>query len=180
MEKLPFDEMIAAMLEDDARYDGKFFVCVRTTKIYCLPSCKAKLPQLKNVEFLSTREAAIAAGYRGCKRCRSEFYPDTSPAWLASVLSLMEREQQAKINEQMLAERAGVDISTIRRYFRQYLQTTPIAHHRRMRLEHARKLLERGENYLTAAYDSGFESASGFRDAFSKQFGCAPGRINGN
>ena len=178
MHKFSYDEMVAGTLADDERYDGKFYVCVRTTRIYCLPSCKAKLPQLKNVEFVATREEAIAAGYRGCKRCRSEFYPDTSPAWLKRVLPLLEQEQCTRITEQSLAERAGVDISTVRRYFKVYLRTTPLAYHRRLRLEHARKLLERGEDYLSAAYDSGFESASGFRDAFSKQFGCAPGRIN--
>ena len=179
MKTLTYEEMVQAMRTDDARYDGKFFVCVRTTRIYCLPSCKAKLPLLKNVLFLPTREEAIEAGFRGCKRCRSEFFPDTSPPWLERVLVLMRKEVQTKITESDIAATAGVDISTVRRYFRSYMQTTPVAYHRKLRLEFARDLLERGADYLTAAFEAGFESSSGFRDAFQRQYGNSPGRIHG-
>ncbi len=167
------------MQKNDASYDGKFFVCVKTTKIYCLPSCKAKLPLLKNVAFVQTREEAIAAGFRGCKRCRSEFFPDTRPPWLHVVLAIIDRSPSSKLDEQSLARIAGVDISTLRRYFKTYLRTTPLAMHRRKRLEHAHTLLRSGADYLTAAYETGFESASGFRDAFIKHYGYPPGRTNG-
>jgi methylphosphotriester-DNA--protein-cysteine methyltransferase len=178
MTKLTYEEMVTAMVTDDARSDGKFYVCVRTTGIYCLPSCKAKQPNLKNVVFLETREQAIAAGFRGCKRCRAEFFPDLSPPWLEPVLASMRREMHRRILEPMLAEEAGVDISTIRRYFKLYLRTTPMAFHRKMRLAYAKSLMEEGTNYLTAAYESGFESSSGFRDAFAKEYGCSPGRVH--
>ncbi len=174
-----YDEMVHAMRTDDTRYDGKFFVCVKTTRIYCLPSCKAKLPLLKNVVFLPSREDAIDAGFRGCKRCRSEFFPDTSPPWLERVLLLMKKEVQSRITESDIAATAGVDISTVRRYFRRYLSTTPVAYHRKMRLAFARDLLEQGADYLTAAYEAGFESSSGFRDAYQRQYGNSPGRIHG-
>ncbi len=170
------DEMVGALLRDDARYDGRFYFGVTTTGIYCIPSCKAKAPRLKNVVFFRNREAAIAAGFRGCLRCRSEFYPDVAPRWLAAAVSFMRRERGAKLREPQLAEAAGVDISTIRRYFRRYIQVTPMAYHRKLRLEHARSLLEHGSDYLTAAYECGYESPSGFRDAFRKEFGFAPGR----
>src|SRR5437879_2194644 len=158
--ELSVDEMLAAMDRDDARYDGKFFVCVKTTGIYCLPSCKAKSPRRENVLFLPTRADAIAAGFRGCRRCRSEFYPRVQPEWWDSALVLMNKERH-KIHEKDLAERAGVDISTIRRYCKHYLRITPMAFHRRIRLNYARGLLERGADYLSAAYECGFESASG-------------------
>jgi AraC family transcriptional regulator of adaptative response/methylated-DNA-[protein]-cysteine methyltransferase len=177
--KFTQEEMIKAMQNDDAGYDGKFFVCVKTTKIYCLPSCKAKLPMLKNVVFMQTREAAIAAGFRGCKRCRSEFFPNTQPPWLDSVLTTIQRSHTRKLDEQSLAEVAGVNISTIRRYFKSYMDTTPMALHRKIRLEHAHSLMKRGADYLTAAYETGFESSSGFRDAFIRYYGYPPGRING-
>lgn len=168
-----------AMQNDDARYDGEFYVCVKTTKIYCLPSCKAKLPLVKNVVFMQTREEAIAAGFRGCKRCRSEFFPDTRPAWLEPVVEMINQSTTRKLDEFSLAEVARVDISTIRRFFKSYMNTTPMAMHRRLRLEHAHALMRRGTDYLTAAYETGFESSSGFRDAFIKQYGYPPGRING-
>jgi len=74
---------------------------------------------------------------------------------------------------------SGVEISTIRRYFKSHLNQTPLAFHRRIRLNYARRLLESGVDYLGAAYDCGYESASGFREAFVKQFGQTPGRLNG-
>ena len=180
MKKLSYDEMVAVMRTNDARYDGEFYVCVRTTGIYCLPSCKAKLPMLKNVVFLRTREEAIEAGFRGCKRCRSEFYPDVSPPWAETALAFLRKGVHYKIREQQLADHIGVDISTIRRYFKSYMETTPMAYHRKMRLEYAHSLIKTGTDYLTAAFEAGFESSSGFRDAFVKQYGCSPGRINGH
>ena len=171
--------MITAMQNDDAAFDGKFFVCVKTTKIYCLPSCKAKLPLVKNVYFLETREEAIAAGFRGCKRCRSEFFPDTRPVWLEPVVEVIHKSTTRKLDEVSLAEFAGVDITTIRRFFKSYMNTTPMAMHRKLRLEHAHSLIKRGADYLTAAYETGFESSSGFRDAFIKHYGYPPGRTNG-
>ena len=176
--KFTEEEMIRARLARDASYDGKFFVCVKTTKIYCLPSCKAKSPFQKNVLFLATREEAIAAGFRGCKRCKSEFYPNTQPPWLDSVIKLIKESHTRKLDEQSLAEMAGVDISTIRRYFKSYKNITPIALHRKVRLQHAHSLMRRGVDYLTAAYETGFESSSGFRDAFIKHYGYPPGKAN--
>ncbi len=174
--KLSYEEMVTAMRNCDAEFDGLIWVGVRSTGIYCLPSCRAKLPLQKNVTFFATRQEAVKAGLRGCKRCRSEFYPRTSPPWLDEVLAQLRSEVTGKIDEAHLTKIAGVDISTIRRYFKQYLNTTPMAFHRRFRLRHAKDLLRSGVNYLAAAYECGFESSSGFRDAFIKEFGSPPGR----
>ena len=178
MKSLTNQEMFRAMITDDSRYDGKFFVCVKSTSIYCLPSCKAKVPLRKNIVFYTSREKAISAGFRGCKRCRSEFYPDIAPPWFSKAVDFMKSAVGEKLSEKELAVRAGVDISTIRRYYKAYLETTPMAYHRRLRLEYAKGLLEQGTDYLAAAFECGFESSSGFRDAFRKYFGCAPGRID--
>ena len=169
--------MIEAMRRNDATYDGRFYVGVHSTGIYCLPSCKAKLPLLKNVVFYDTREEAIAAGLRGCKRCKSEQFPDVLPDWLKEVLYLMHTTQTKRLTEAGLRGMTGVDISTVRRYFRLHLGMTPLAFHRKLRLEYARRLLESGSDYLGAAYECGYESASGFREAFIRQFGRPPGRF---
>ena len=169
--------MVNAMRANDAAYDGSFYVGVHSTRIYCLPSCPAKLPLLKNVRFYSTREEAIAAGLRGCKRCKSQSYPDTLPAWLDAVLGYMSEHHTERLNETKLMQMTGVDISTVRRYFKNQLQTTPLAFHRKLRLNHARKLIESGSDYLNAAFECGYESSSGFREAFVRQFGHTPGRI---
>lgn len=178
--KLTEEQMVQAMRENDAAYDGVFYVGVHSTGIYCLPSCKAKLPLRKNFSFYTSREEAIAAGLRGCKRCRSAQYPDVLPDWLHRVLDYMGAHPRERLTESDLATQAEVDISTIRRHFHQVLGVTPLAFHRRIRLQEARQLLAEGHDYLTAAFECGFESASGFRDAFSKEFGIPPGRTNGD
>jgi len=175
--KLNYQEMVQAMLGNNTRYNGKFYVGVHSTGIYCLPSCKAKKPKLENVVFYPTREEAIAAGLRGCKRCRSERFPDVLPDWLHSVLKFMKDNRAERLKEDKLIQLSGVDISTVRRYFKTHLNITPLSFHRRLRLGYARELLESGQDYLSAAYESGYESVSGFQEAFIRQFGQPPGRF---
>lgn len=170
--------MVTAMRESNAAYNGRFYVGVHSTGIYCLPSCRAKLPLMKNVVFYVIREEAIAAGLRGCKRCKSEQFPDVLPKWLMPMVKRMNENLSAKLSESLLRQWAGVDSTTIRRYFKEHVKTTPLSFHRKLRLNHARRLIESGESYLNAAYDCGFESSSGFRDAFVKQFGFPPGSVD--
>ena len=163
------------MRENDARYDGRFYVGVLSTRIYCLPSCKAKTPLLKNVRFFASREEAVAAGLRGCRRCRSEKFPDVLPDWLHRVLACMRKNRSERLNEMMLEEATGVAISTVRRYFKKHHNITPLAFHRRLRLNEAQAMILSGSDYLEAAFDTGWESASGFREAYKREFGCTPG-----
>ena len=172
---LTHDEMIEAMRRNDTSYNGKYYVCVKSTKIYCLPSCPAKLPMLKNVIFMETREEAIGAGFRGCRRCKSEMFPDILPKWLFRLIKYMRQHRSDKLNENSLMKITGVEISTIRRYFKNHLATTPLAFHRKLRLNHAMMMIKKGSDYLSAAYECGWESSSGFREAFTKQFGQPPG-----
>ncbi len=166
------------MRSNDSAYDGRFWVGVISTGIYCLPSCPAKTPLVKNVVFFGTREEAVEAGLRACKRCRPDEYPHIRPEWWDDVLDLIQNELAAKLSEEHLSRAAQVDISTIRRYFKQHLKTTPVAFHRKLRLEHARRLIQSGADYLTAAFECGFESSSGFRDAFVREFGETPGSVH--
>ncbi len=175
MKQLTYQQMVSAMRQSDARFDGRFWVGVRSTGIYCLPSCPAKLPLLRNVVFYASREEAIAAGLRGCKRCKSDRYPDILPEWYKALLRHMAAHRHERLTENSLVSMAGVEISTIRRCFRKNLGLTPLAFHRRLRLRRARSLIEGGEDYLGAAFECGWESVSAFRDAYKKQFGFSPG-----
>lgn len=168
------ETMITAMKTNDSSYDGKFYVGVMSTKIYCLPSCKAKLPFLKNVIFVKTREEAIAKGLRGCKRCKSDRYPDVLPTWIPRLIKHFSKNIGLRMTEKDLIEIAKVDVTTVRRYFKAAHKMTPLAYHRKIRLAYAKGMIEQGANYLEAAFDSGFESASGFRDAFIKEFKHTP------
>ena len=175
MSLLSIGKMIKAMESNDSRFDGKFYVGVLSTKIYCLPSCPAKLPLQKNVKFFLTREEAIAFGLRGCKRCKSEQFPDVLPEWVQMLITYMKNNKTEKLTEQKLMEITSVEISAIRRYFKLHHNTTPLAFHRKLRLNHAKELLQNGSSYLDAAFECGWESSSGFREAFKKQFGKPPG-----
>ena len=177
MQTLTENQMIHAMQTNDSRYDGRFFVGVHSTGIYCLPSCRARLPRLKNVRFYQTREEALAAGLRGCKRCRSDRYPDILPDWVKRLIAFMRDNRTARITEQMLVAEAGVDITTIRRHFKAQVGLTPLAFNRRQRLLFAKQLIESGIDCLNAGYECGFESSSGFRSAFVRQFGKPPGEF---
>jgi AraC family transcriptional regulator of adaptative response/methylated-DNA-[protein]-cysteine methyltransferase len=150
---------------------------VHSTGIYCLPSCRARAPKPENVVFYLTREEAIAAGLRGCKRCRSERYPDVLPEWLYALLAHMRQHRAERLTEQKLIRLTGADISTVRRYFHSHLGATPLAFHRKIRLQYARQLILEGHDYLTAAFECGYESASGFRDAFKQLYGITPGSL---
>lgn len=173
--KLSQTEMIRAMAAKDPAYNGRFYVGVHSTGIYCLPSCRARTPLLRNVRFYTSREEAIAAGLRGCKRCRSDRYPDVLPDWVKQVVAFMREHRSERLTEAVLVEIAEVDITTIRRHFRMRFGMSPLAFNRRQRLQHARQLLESGTDWLNAGFECGYESASGFRAAFARQYGKPPG-----
>lgn len=179
MLELNHQTMLQAFKECNSNYNGKFYVGVKSTGIYCLPSCKARLPLEKNIVFMKTREEAIQAGLRGCLRCKSEFYPDVNPKWLDEIKEYLDEYVDKKIDEKELIRIANTDITTIRRYFKYQYHLTPITYHRKKRLQIAWDLIQSGTNYISAAYDTGFESVSGFRDAFYKEFAKTPGEING-
>ncbi|MBI1832504.1 MAG: methylphosphotriester-DNA--protein-cysteine methyltransferase family protein, partial [Planctomycetes bacterium] len=112
---LPIDEMTRAYQQGDASYNGLFFLGVRTTGIFCRPTCPARKPLPKNVEFFPTVQAAVASGYRACKRCRP-LAADDHPAWAADLLAAVEREPAVRISDADLKTR-GIDPGTVRRYF---------------------------------------------------------------
>lgn len=163
--------------ECDPTYDGKFFLGVLSTKIYCLPSCKAKMPLRKNIKMFSTREEAVNFGLRGCKRCKSEFYPFTQPSWYNPLLEFIDKIKDRKVTSKELEDLTNVNISTIRRYFKHYQGSTLSGYHRRIRLEYAKQLLLNGESLLDIPYLTGFSSLSGFRSAFFNEFGKNPGEL---
>ena len=176
MKKLDRKLMMKATMTRDSAFDGIFYVGVKTTGIYCLPSCKAKKPFPKNIVFFKNREDAKKAGLRGCNRCKSESFPDVEPKWFKSVVIYLQNERSRKASEKRLTAFAGVNISTIRRHFKNRFNTTVMAFHRRLRLERAKEILKNGSGYLDAAFDCGYESLSGFRNAFIKVFGNPPRR----
>src|SRR5262245_54745653 len=111
----PTSEMERAYLDSDAGYEGLFLLGVRTTGIFCRPTCRARKPLPKNVEYFATADEAIAAGYRACKRCKP-MDVDATPPWAASLLAELDRDPTARITDADLKTR-GIDPATVRRHF---------------------------------------------------------------
>jgi AraC family transcriptional regulator of adaptative response/methylated-DNA-[protein]-cysteine methyltransferase len=166
-------EMQRAYLKKDATYNGVFFLGVRTTAIFCRPSCPARKPLPKNVEYFPTAREALFAGYRPCKRCRP-LDSDDQPGWARDLIARVEREPAVRIRDSELKAR-GVDPATVRRYFQRRYGMTFQAYTRARRLTGALQRIRAGAELDTAVFDSGYESHSGFREAFTKLFGKTPG-----
>jgi AraC family transcriptional regulator of adaptative response/methylated-DNA-[protein]-cysteine methyltransferase len=174
----PIAEMERAYLKRDASYNGLFFLGVRTTAIFCRPTCPARKPLPKNVEYFPTARAAVFAGYRPCKRCRP-LEPDDRPAWVSPLLADIESDPAVRIKDADL-KRRGVDPATVRRYFTGQYGMTFHAYARARRLAGALTRIREGEALDSVVFDCGYESHSGFRDAFTRTFGATPGgRLDG-
>jgi AraC family transcriptional regulator, regulatory protein of adaptative response / methylated-DNA-[protein]-cysteine methyltransferase len=165
--------MERAYLERDWAYDGIFFLGVRTTGVFCRPTCAARKPKPENVEYFPTQRDAMAAGYRPCKRCRPT-HADGEPDWVKGLLDDVERSPSSRITEADLRRR-GIDPSTARRYFHKEFGMTFQAYARSIRLGLALSRIREGAEIDDVVFDSGYDSHSGFRDAFVRVFGKAPG-----
>ena len=168
-------EMEKAFLGSDPTYDGIFVTAVRTTGIFCRPSCRARKPRRENVEFYPGVREALAAGYRPCRRCRPTVPQGSPPPWVERLLELAESDPERRLHDEDL-RRLGVVPDRARDWFRRHYGMTFHAYCRGLRLAGALDRLRQGESIDDAAYGSGYESLSGFRDAFARVFGEPPGK----
>src|SRR5688572_703993 len=111
----PIAEMESAYRQRDASYDGVFYLAVKTTGIFCRPSCSAKKPLARNVEYFGTVKAAMFAGFRPCKRCRPLELSGEHPAWAVGLIARLEQEPEVRIRDADLRA-AGVEPERARRY----------------------------------------------------------------
>jgi AraC family transcriptional regulator, regulatory protein of adaptative response / methylated-DNA-[protein]-cysteine methyltransferase len=166
-------EMQGAYLRKDRSYDGIFFLGVKTTGIFCRPSCPARRPLPQNVDYFSNVREAIFAGYRPCKRCRPLETDGRAPEWVGRALEMV-RGAESRIRDSEL-KRSGIDPYRMRRYFQKHYGMTFQAYCRAQRMGDALHELRTGAPLDEVALGNGFESHSGFRDAFMRTFGRAPG-----
>ncbi len=164
----------------DARFDGKFFIAVTSTRIYCRPICPARSPKDENIRYYATAAAAQAAGFRPCLRCRPEAAPGT-PAWsgTSSVVSrglrLIGEGALDRDGVEALADRLGVTARHLRRLFVQHLGATPIDVALTRRVHFAKKLLDETPLPIAqVAFASGFGSLRRFNGEMRRAFSRTP------
>jgi AraC family transcriptional regulator, regulatory protein of adaptative response / DNA-3-methyladenine glycosylase II len=177
------DARYRAVLARDARFDGWFFSCVRTTGIFCRPSCPARTPHRRNVEFRPTAAAAVRAGFRACLRCRPDTTPG-SPEW--NLAGDVAARAVHAINDGVvdregvpgLADRLGYSVRQLHRLLSASLGAGPIELARARRATTARTLLETTALPVTqVAFASGFRSTRQFNETIRDVFACTPSQL---
>ncbi|GAA4110654.1 AlkA N-terminal domain-containing protein [Nocardioides fonticola] len=179
------DVCYAAVRSRDRRFDGVFFTAVRTTGIYCRPSCPARTPAPVNVSFHPTAAAAQAAGYRACKRCRPDATPD-SPAWdvaataAGRAMRLIADGVVDREGVEGLARRVGYTPRHLSRLLTAELGAGPLALARAQRAQTARVLLETTDLPITdIAFAAGFASVRQFNDTVREVYDTNPTGLRG-
>jgi AraC family transcriptional regulator of adaptative response / DNA-3-methyladenine glycosylase II len=167
----------------DARFDGRLFVAVKTTGIYCRPICPARTPKFENVSFYASAAAAQEAGFRPCLRCRPETSPDLA-FWrgtsntVSRALALIEAGGLDEADVERLANRLGVGARQLRRLFRQHVGASPIAVAQTRRILLAKQLIhETSLPMAEVALASGFQSVRRFNETFLQMFGRSPATL---
>lgn len=174
-----------AMRANDSRFDGRFFVGVRSTGVFCRSVCPARLPKLENCTFFLSAAAAQAAGYRACLRCRPELAPavgvlaspveGSSAAVVARALRMIELGALDEGSVVALAARLGVSDRTLRQQFAQHVGTSPRQVAKTRRLLFAKRLIDETSLSMTeVAISAGFRSIRSFNSAFLASYGRAP------
>jgi AraC family transcriptional regulator of adaptative response / DNA-3-methyladenine glycosylase II len=177
---LDFDALDRARISRDPRFDGKFFIAVKTTGIYCRPICPSRTSKSQNVCYYATAAAAQEAGFRPCLRCRPEAAPGT-PAWLGTsavvrrALRLIDEGILDNSSVDDLANKLGLGSRHLRRLFLQHVGASPISFAQTRRLHFAKRLLDETNLPVTEiALAAGFGSVRRFNTAFRQTYGRTP------
>jgi AraC family transcriptional regulator of adaptative response/methylated-DNA-[protein]-cysteine methyltransferase len=187
---IPFDAAVdadacyAAIVARDAAADGRFFTCVRTTGIFFRPVCPARTPLQRNVGFVATAAAAVAAGYRACKRCRPDAAPG-SAAWHGSAASVrralalidaggLDERFGVKNGVDILGDRLGLGERQVRRLFGKHLGAPPVAVAQAKRLAAANELIAGRLPMAQVALAAGFGSVRRFNELYRAVHGETP------
>ncbi|WP_205514613.1 bifunctional transcriptional activator/DNA repair enzyme AdaA [Longitalea arenae] len=173
--QLTGDIMYQALLEKDTKFEGVFFTAVKTTGIFCRPSCTARKPKRENVEFFFSSKEALQKGYRPCKTCRPLERLNQTPELIKQLLEDLNNDPSLKIKDYDLVQR-GLEPAQVRRWFLKNHNMTFQAYQRMYRINSAFKKMQEGATVTDTAFGAGFESLSGFGESFKKIFGVSPNK----
>lgn len=169
------DEQWRAIAYNDASYDGCFFYAVKTTRIFCRPSCKSRLPKRENIGFFQTADQALAAGYRPCKRCRPTGAALPDEEWIALVTEYVDAHCEEALSLDDLAQLSHGTPYHLHRTFRRITGMTPVHYIQQVRIEKAKTLL-RGSGQTVAEIGEavGLSNTPYFITLFKKKTGQTP------
>lgn len=174
----PLQEMEKAFHERDSSYDGVFFVGVTSTGVFCRPSCPARKPLPQNTEYFESPREAIFSGFRPCKRCEPLQASGRPPGWVEGLLAKVDEDPSRRIADADLRA-MGLDPARVRRHFLKSYGMTFQAYCRGLRMGEALGEIRSGAAIDDVVLDHGYDSHSGFREAFVKAFGGPPGKSRG-
>ena len=175
--QLSFQEKYNIILNKDISYENIFITAVKTTGIFCRPSCPARKPKIENVIFYDGINEAIQNGYRPCKVCKPMEMADETPQYIKNILKELNDDPFLKIKDYDLIER-NIEPNTIRRWFKSKYNMTFQAYQRMLRINTAYNKISNGESITNTAFDLGFESLSGFNSSYQNIVGKAPSESN--
>jgi len=167
--------MYNALVNKDRTYEGIFYAGVKTTGIFCRPTCPARKPDIRNVEFFPSAKDALLSGYHPCKRCHPMQPFGKAPDWISRLLKEVSENDSIRWKDYDLRKR-NFDPNKVRRWFKKNHNITFHAYVRSLRLGKALGRLKHGDDLIQTAYEHGYESLSGFRDAIKKITGMTAGK----
>jgi len=157
----------------DARQDGRFVFAVRTTGVYCRPSCPSRRPRRDSVEFFAGPCEAERAGYRACLRCKPKQIPEQAQ-YVVRVRQLLDKGEGV-VTLAQLSKRVGLSPFHLQRLFKRATGLSPREYQAARRMQHIKAGLRKGEDVTTALYDAGFGSPSRLYENSNQQLGMTPG-----
>lgn len=162
-----------ALIDRKESFVGIFFVGVKTTSVFCIATCRARKPKLENVEFYTTFKEALDNGYRPCKICKPTENANQAPEQVEQAIKLVKENPKEKITDYQLRQ---IEISpeVVRRWFKKHYGMTFQSYQRMYRINNALLELKKGKNTTNTAFDTGYESLSGFGYTFKKLVGKSP------
>lgn len=168
-----------ALLSRDQHYVGIFYVGVKTTSVFCIATCRARKPKFENVEFFTTVKSALQAGYRPCKICRPTENANEAPQEVITAIQLIRQNPKMKISDSVLKDHR-ISPEKVRRWFKKYYGITFQSYQRMYRINNAYQELKTGKNVVSTAFDTGYESLSGFTYMYKKIMQNSPSLSNYN
>ncbi|MFB9758276.1 bifunctional transcriptional activator/DNA repair enzyme AdaA [Ectobacillus funiculus] len=164
-----------AVIHCQEAYDGLFCYAVKSTGICCKPSCKSRIPLKENVTFYSSVSAAMADGYRPCKRCRPNLLQSNEEELVQSIKQLIERDYHHTLTLEQISLHVGMSKYHLQRVFKRNTGMSPLEYVTKLRVDEASTRLQTTEQTITdIAHDLGYTSSAHFSNVFRQQTGYTP------